>query len=194
MSDDNYPESAYPEKKRKPQKKITQQRLKNIALYYLKRFDSSVENLRGVLKKRVLLYARENPDFNKNEAYVWIEEILKDFERLQYLDDRRFAEIKVRSYLAAGKPARYIQNKLKEKGIAENVVSSLLQEQEYNPLAMALKLEKRKKTGPFRQNEEERRQNRQKDLGVLVRAGFDYDTALEALDYDISAGDTDDDL
>lgn len=194
MSDDNYPESACPEKKRKPQKKITQQRLKNIALYYLKRFDSSVENLRGVLKKRVLLYARENPDFNKNEAYVWIEEILNDFERLQYLDDRRFAEIKVRSYLAAGKPARYIQNKLKEKGIAENVVSSLLQEQEYNPLAMALKLEKRKKTGPFRQNEEERRQNRQKDLGVLVRAGFDYDTALEALDYDISAGDTDDDL
>lgn len=194
MSDDNYPETAYPAKKRKPQKKITPQRLKNIALYYLKRFDSSVENLRGVLKKRVLLYARENPDFNKNEAYAWIEEILKDFERLQYLDDNRFAEIKLRGYLAAGKPARYIQNKLKEKGISESVINSLLQEQEYDPLAMALKLEKRKKTGPYRQNEEERRQNRQKDLGVLVRAGFDYDTALEALDYDVSAGDTGDDL
>jgi len=192
--DENYPDTVLRAKKKKPQKKITPQRLRNIALYYLKRFDSSVANLRSILKKRILLYTRENPDFNKNEAYGWIEEILTDFERLHYLDDSRFTEIKVRNYLAAGKPSRYIQNKLKEKGIAEEIISSCLQEQEYNPAAMALKLLKRKKIGPFRPDEKQRRLNRQKDLGTLVRAGFDFDTAVEALDTAVNGDDTDDDL
>lgn len=167
--------------RRKPAKKITPQRLKNIGLYYLKRFESSVENLRAVLKKRVNAYARENPDFNKQEAFDWIEDILAEFERLHYLDDDRFTEIKVRSYLAAGKPARYIKNKLREKGIDESRIDAVFQEQEYNPLEMALTLAKRKKIGPFRADEKQRRLCRQKDMGTLIRAGFDYDVVCEVL-------------
>lgn len=170
-----------PVPRRKPAKKITPQRLKNIGLYYLKRFESSVENLRSVLQKRVNAYARENPDFNKQEAYGWVEDVLSEFERLHYLDDSRFTEIKVRSYLAAGKPARYIKNKLREKGIAESQIEAVIEEQEYNPYEMALKLAKRKKIGPFRADDEERRINRQKDMGTLVRAGFDYDVVCEVL-------------
>ena len=168
--------------KRKPQKKITPQRLKNIGLFYLKRFESSVENLRNVLHKRINSYARENPEFNKNEAYQWVEDILIEFERLHYLDDNRFAEVKIRSYLNAGKPARYIRQKLREKGIDEHKISAILSEQEYNPLEMALKLAKRKKIGPYRP-QEQRREFKQKDMGTLVRAGFDYDTVCEVLDY-----------
>ena len=171
-------------KQRKPQKKITPQRLKNIGLYYLKRFESSVENLRNVLRRRVDAYARENPEWKKDEAYKWIENVLAEFERLHYLDDARFTEIKVRSYLSAGKPARYIQNKLREKGIKEADIEEILQEQEYNPLEMALRLAKRKKIGPYRA-EEQRREFRQKDMGTLVRAGFDYDIVCEVLDYKV---------
>ena len=172
--------------KKRPLRKITPQRLRNIALYYLKRFESSVDNLRGVLQKRVLAYVRENPEFNRNEAFQWIEDILADFERLHYLDDNRFTEIKVRSYLAAGKPARYIKTKLRAKGINENAIDDVLAEQEYNPTEMALKLAKRKKIGPFRPDEESRKLNRQKDMGTLVRAGFDFDTVSEVLGYDIA--------
>jgi len=168
--------------RRKPQKKITPQRLKNIGLYYLKRFESSVENLRAVLRRRIDAYARENPEWNKQEAYDWAETVLAEFERLHYLDDQRFTEIKVRGYLNAGKPARYIQNKLRAKGISETQIKSVLQEEEYNPLEMALKLAKRKKIGPYRLAEN-RREFRQKDMGTLVRAGFDYDTVCEVLDY-----------
>ncbi len=169
-------------RQRKPQKKITPQRLKNIGLYYLKRFESSVENLRNVLRRRVDAYARENPEWKKDEAYQWVEDVLAEFERLHYLDDARFTEIKVRSYLNAGKPARYIQNKLREKGIKAADIEEILQEQEYNPLEMALRLAKRKKIGPYRA-EEQRREFRQKDMGTLVRAGFDYDIVCEVLDY-----------
>lgn len=169
--------------KRRTQKKITPQRLKNIGLYYLQRFESSVENLRGVLRRRVDAYAKENPEWHKNEAYKWIEDILAEFERLHYLDDERFAQMKVRDYLNAGKPARYISIKLRQKGISETRINDILAEQEYDPLQMALKLAKRKKIGPYRP-QEQRREFRQKDMGMLVRAGFDYDVVCEVLNMD----------
>ena len=170
-------------RKRKPQKKITPVRLKNIGLYYLKRFESSVENLRTVLHRRIDAYARENPEWKKEEAYKWVEEILQEFERLHYLDDARYAEIKIRSYLSAGKPARYIENKLKMKGINSAQISEILNEQEYNPFDMALKLAQRKKIGPYRP-QENRREFRQKDMATLVRAGFDYDVVCDVLNYE----------
>lgn len=174
--------------KKKNLKKITKQRLKNIALYYLKRFESSVENLRQVLKRRTNDYAYQNPEFNKNEAYTWIEEILSDFQKLKYLDDNRYADIKIRSYLNAGKPARYIKIKLQQKGISEYLIDDILSEQSFNPFEMALKLAKKKKIGPYRKDEELRKANRQKDMAMLVRAGFDYDVVCEIMnlnaDYD----------
>lgn len=193
MSYENYPETEQPKHKRHA-KKITPQRLKNIGLYYLKRFESSVENLRSVLQKRVNQYAKENPEFNKQEAYQWVENVLAEFEKLHYLDDERFTEIKVRHYLSTGKPARYIQNKLREKGITNAQIDEMLDDFGYNPQEMALKLAKRKKIGPFRPDEESRKINRQKDMAVLIRAGFDYDVVQEIMGADFIADDRDDDL
>ncbi|MBR1903798.1 MAG: regulatory protein RecX [Alphaproteobacteria bacterium] len=175
--------SAKP-RQRRPQKKITPKRLKNIGLFYLQRFESSVENLRTVLRKRVDAYVRENKEFNKNEAYQWIEDVLTEFVNLHYLDDNRFAEMKVRNYLNAGKPVRYIQNKLREKGISAATTEAILATQEYDQTAMALKFAKRKKIGPYRADEKLRDEFHQKDMGTLVRAGFDYDVVCEILNYD----------
>jgi len=173
------------EKKSPPGKKlrkITKGRLYNIALYYLQRFDSSVENLRSVLMRRVTEYAYYNPGYETGEARQWIAEILAEFERVGYLDDRRYAEIKIRNYLASGKPARYIKLKLAAKGVSEKLADELLQEEEYDSLSMAMKLARRKRIGPFRTDAEMRRQCRQKDLAALVRAGFEYETALSVIE------------
>lgn len=167
---------------RKAPKKISRQRLKNIALYYLKRFETSEANLRSVLKRRIDDYAYYDKAFDKAEAYGWAEELLSEFVRLKYVDDARFAEIKIRGYLAAGKSPRYIIGKLREKGIDEHLSERLLDEQEYNPFEMALKLARKKKIGPYSANDEIRRERRSKDLAVLVRAGFDYDTAVKVLE------------
>ena len=170
--------------RRRPQKKITPKRLKNIGLFYLQRFETSVKNLREVLQRRVNAYARENPDYNKKEAYLWVEDVLNEFIGLHYLDDNRYAEMKVRDYLSAGKPARYIQNKLREKGISADTAEAVLAAQEYDQTAMALKLAKRKKIGPYRADEQLRKEFRQKDMGTLIRAGFDYDVVCEVLNLD----------
>ena len=165
-------------------KKITPQRLKNIALYYLKRFETSEYNLRSVLKRRIDDYAYWNKEFDKKEAYRWLDDLINDFVRLGYVNDERYAEIKIRSYLSVGKSPRYILGKLKEKGIDEDLADKLLNEQEYNPFESALKLAKKKKIGPFCEDEKLRKERRNKDMGVLIRAGFDYDVVLKVLEYD----------
>ena len=139
--------------------------------------------MRQVLQKRVNAYVKENPDFDKGQTILWIEDILQDFIRLKYLDDRRFAELKIRAYLNAGKPERYIKPKLKQKGISEQIINEILHQQEYDIFQMALRLAKKKKIGPYREKEK-RREFYQKDMGVLVRAGFDYDVVQEILNYE----------
>ena len=176
-------EIAEKSKKIRIPKKITKIRLQNIALYYLQRFDTSVQKLREVLQKRVNDYARFDSEFNKSEAYQWIEELIEKFADCHYLDDARFAENKVRSYLAVGKSKRYIENKLKEKGVSEDIIDECFDAAEYNPWEVILNFARKKKIGGFRENEEKRRELRQKDMGTLVRAGFDYDMVVRILDY-----------
>jgi len=170
------------EKKSKKMRKITPIRLRNIALYYLKRFETSVANLRSVLRRRVNDYAYHNPEFSKQDAYDWIEDILQNFEQLGYVNDIRFAEIKIKGYVSAGKSLRYIQGKLREKGIDECIIQKLISEQEFDPFTAALKLARKKKIGPFSPSAELRSDRRSKDLAILVRAGFDYDVAVKILD------------
>lgn len=177
-------EEAKSIKKPRVLRKITKLRLKNIGLYYLKRFESSVANLRGVLQRRVNDYAYHNKEFDKHEAFEWIEEILADFQRFNYLDDSRYSEIKIKNYVAAGKSPRYIQGKLREKGIDENTIADLLDQQDYDPFDACLKLACKKHIGPYSPSDEIRKERRSKDMAILVRAGFDYETVVRVLDFD----------
>lgn len=172
------------QKKTKVVRKITQQRLRNIALYYLKRFESSVANLRSVLQRRVNDYAKQEKNFDKAQAYQWIEEILHDFEDKNYLNDERYSEIKIKNYIATGKSPRYIINKLREKGVAEETAERLMDLEEYNPFDAALKLARKKHIGPYSISEEVRKERRSKDMAILVRAGFDYDVVVKVLEFE----------
>lgn len=170
-------------KKAKVFKKITKQRLKNIALYYLKRYETSVDNLRKVLQRRVNDYVYQNKEFDKYEAFAWIEEIITDFQNYGYVNDERFTEIRIRDYISAGKSVRYIRGKLREKGIDEELVGSVLDNQEYDEQEAALKFARKKRIGPYR-TEEARAEYRQKDMGTLIRAGFNYDIVIQVMEFD----------
>ena len=56
---------------RKPQKKITPQRLKNIGLYYLQRFESSVENLVKLFNKKEELVLAITPEGTRSLTNKW---------------------------------------------------------------------------------------------------------------------------
>lgn len=148
-------------------KKITPQRLKNIALYYLERFDASSEKLRSVLMRRVqkaVFLGDEVP----LDTEQWIDEIVDEMKRLNYVNDQRYAENKIRQYLKSGKSNRYIILKLSEAGIDPEEVRSFLP---YNELEQAQIFARKKHLG----------KDFQKDLAKLARAGFSYDIAQKVL-------------
>lgn len=62
-------------------------------------------------------------------------------------------------------------------------MNNVLMRQEYDPRETALNFARKKKLGGFREDAEKRREMRQKDMGTMVRAGFDYDLVLTILDY-----------
>ena len=161
----------------------TKARLRNIALYYLERFETSEDNLRAVLRRRIDKYAFFDKEYNPEQAYLWADEIVKECANNNFVNDERFSEFKINAYLRAGKPKKYIEQKLKQKGINEKTINTFFEENEYSEFDTALIFAQKKKIGPYRQTEEKRLEYKQKDLGTLVRAGFNFDVAKEVLDY-----------
>ncbi len=170
------------EKRIKQPKVPTKSRLRNIALYYLERFESSEENLRTVLHRRIDKYAFANKEYNPTLAYQWVEEIIAECLEQNFVNDERFASFKIENYLSAGKSKRYIEQRLKQKGIDEKIIAQHFENSDYSEFETALNFAQKKKIGRFRPNEESRIANRQKDLATLVRAGFDYDIAKQILE------------
>lgn len=171
-----------PEKKTSV-KQITQKRLTNIALHYLERYESSSENLRRVLRRRVVR-AEMKGGTVPEEVANWIETIVCEMRRLGYVNDERFALSVAEKYRKAGKSRNYIRQKLMQAGINADLQNQALSENGRTPadaeLEAALLLVKKKKIGSFRA-EKDRALFYKKDLAVLARAGFSYQTAVKAL-------------
>ncbi len=168
--------------KKRPPKPPTKARLKNIALYYLERFETSEDNLRAVLKRRIDKYAFFDKEYDKTNAYSFVDEIVEECCEKNFVNDERFSEFKINSYLRAGKPKRYIEQKLKQKGISEQTINQIFEKIEYNEFDTALLFAQKKKIGPFRESEAKREEYKQKDLASLVRAGFSFDVAKDVLE------------
>ncbi len=176
----------FTEKTKKSQPKIpTKVRLRNVALYYLERYETSVDNLRSVLRKRIDKYAFVNKDYSPEQAYQWVEEIIEECVSHHFVSDERFAEFKINDYLRAGKSRRYIEQKLRAKGIDEQIVNRFFDNSEYSEFETALNFARKKKIACFRADESTRKEMQQKDLATLIRAGFNYDVASEILNKEV---------
>lgn len=149
-------------------KKITQARLKNIALYYLERYEASTQKLREVLKRRLAKARLEQTVPPK--ANQWVESILEEMVRLGYVNDKRFAENTVRRLSGAGKSRSFIRTKLKLAGIEEEEIMEALSDTD--ELAAARLMVQKKHLG----------HDFKRDLARLARAGFSYEIAREVLE------------
>ncbi|MGN1091218.1 MAG: regulatory protein RecX [Alphaproteobacteria bacterium] len=167
-------------------KKITQKRLENIALYYLQRYETSAFKLKSVLQKRLLRAKMQQVEVDEN-ANAWIEEIVQKMQNLGYVDDSRYAQNQWRTLSSSGKSVRFICQKLKIAGIDEDTIQNLLKSQQETSFEMDLKaaqnLVKKRKLGKYH-SPQDRKLMFQKDLAVLGRAGFSYETARQALEED----------
>ena len=149
-------------------KKMTENRLKNIALFYLERYETSSGKLRQVLNKRLLKAAREQEI--PPQAQGWIENIIEEMQRLGYINDTRYTQNAVERLCGAGKSRSFIRAKLKLAGISDEEIDQALSETDELTSAR-LMVQKKHLGNDFK-----------RDLARLARAGFSYEIAREALD------------
>ncbi len=165
-------------------RKITPDRLRNIALYHLERFATSAENLKQVLYRRVLKATRHH-DTDLDQARGWIDDLVSGLVRSGAIDDSRYAEGKARSMSRRGQSHRKIRAYLASKGIdraaADAALASLSDGTEDPEFDAAHAYAARRRIGPYRTREAGEDQGR-KDLAALGRAGFSYDIARRLLE------------
>lgn len=169
-------------------KSITEKKLYNITLFYLTKYDSSAEKVRQMLQRRIYKACQEEMEVPE-ESTEWIENIIQKMKALGYINDERFAENQVRILSRQGKSASFIVNKLKQAGISSELTKTFLEEQESDELTRALTWLKHHKKGGFRNNPHPDFYT--KDLAALGRAGFSYETAVQALKYNTDNPDFD---
>ncbi len=161
----------------------TKESLRRAALAYLERYASSRENLRQVLQRRLLRAEYRGLTHDCGEGDI--EEILVSLSALGLLDDRHYAESRVRVLHRRGWSRHRIQADLRRKGLAEDDVAAafaaLSEEEADLDLAAAMAFARRRRLGPFR-GADTRAQYREKDLARLARQGFDYETARSVID------------
>lgn len=191
--------------------RLSEKSLENIALYYLQRFSSSVENLRRVLIRRVDRKLRlrgaeapRDPDETRrarDEALGWVDALLEKLKRGGLLDDARYARMTAESLARRGQSLRKVRFKLRSKGLdsegVEEGAKAVVQASgEGEPDGAAvLAYAKRRRLGPYRRAPADEAR-RQKELAALARAGFPYGLArrvveaesVEALEGDIVSG------
>jgi len=168
---------------KRPGKLPTKRRLTNIATFYLKRFSSSAENLRQVLRRRVLKMTPEQPEL-RPEAYTAIDEVVASFVASGALNDERYAAAKVRYDQALKKPRLKTAAKLRAKGVAAATIKHAIatESSDEADFEAGLAIARRRRLGPYRTTERTRETDH-KDLAALARAGLDFKTAKKVLEW-----------
>lgn len=173
-------------------KGLSEERLYQGALHYLGRFAASSASVRRVLRRRILKYAAED-GVDVETAHGWVETIIERLTRSGILDDAGYADSRARGLFNRGVSVRMIRVKLAEKGLdralVEAAIDNLLAEHPGADLEAAKSLARRRRLGPYRQDEK-REGLLKRDLSTMARAGFSYEVArlviearsIEALD------------
>lgn len=154
-------------------KQLSEKSLSNVALFYLRRFSATRKGLERTLELKVKRFIREKGG-ELEPARILIAKVVERMVQDGYVDDARMAESKTASLHRQGKSSRVIELKLREKGIDPELARTSAVSTPEQELEAAGMLVKKKRLG----RDPERKQ---KDLAVLMRAGFNYDLAKRAL-------------
>lgn len=180
-------------KQAKIPKKVTADRLRNIALYYLQRYASSSENLRQVLMRRVRKSTLNHADTDMEQASIWVDAIVADMQQLGYVNDAEYAYNRADSLHRRGTSQSHIRQKLKQKGLSDENIESALNKllkshgyhDEQSDLYGAIRYAKRRRIGVYRTHPTpDPYKQKQRDLASLARNGFSFDICKKVLDAD----------
>ena len=161
------------------QQPLTLAGLEKAALDYLGRYASSRASLRRVLGRRVAR-AASTGRIDKAAGARMIEEIIDRYVAAGLLDDATYAAQQAARLQRRGASAQGVRARLLQKGVEGETIRAALAAEPDGELAAACALVRRRRLGPFRPAAT-RTAARDKDMGVLARAGFSRAIARRVL-------------
>jgi len=157
--------------------------LRNFSYAYLEKYSPSKQQLKTYLFKK---YLKKNQKiFNKKELFNLIDIVISTLEKNNLLSDKYYSDSKSKAYLRRGYSLNKIRYSLIQKGIDQKYIKdsiSNIKENESDPdFFSAIKLCKKRRIGPSRV-EANRNLFYKKDISILARAGFSYETSKKVME------------
>tara|TARA_B100000161_G_C33429995_1_gene359680 strand:- start:49 stop:612 length:564 start_codon:yes stop_codon:yes gene_type:complete len=172
-----------PIRNRKKTLKVTVEEMRNFAFAYIEKYAPSKQQLKTYLLKKYL--KTSVPNVKKQDVTNLIDIVLSDLEESKFINDKFYSESKAKSMIQRGKSINKIRNYLLGKGInseyIKETVEKINNENSDQDFFSAIKLCKKKKIGPAR-TEDNRSLFYRKDISLLARNGFDFETSKKVMD------------
>jgi len=172
-----------PIKNKKKSLEMTVDEMRNFAFNYIEKFAPSKQQLKTYLLKKYLKSKISN--IKKSNIADLIDIVTEDLEKSKFINDNFYSESKAKNLIQRGSSINKIRNYLFSKGVGEkyirNTIEKIQTNNEDQDFFSAIKICKKKRIGPNR-DEANRPLFYKKDMGVLARAGFDFEVSKRVMD------------
>ncbi len=162
---------------------VTVEEMRNFAYAYVEKYAPSKQQLKTYLLKKYLKISVSN--VKKQDLNDLIDIVLSDLEKNKFINDKFYSDSKAKSMIQRGNSINKIRNYLLGKGInsqfIRDTVEKIKDKNSDQDFFSAIKLCKKKRIGPAR-IEDNRSLFYKKDISLLARNGFDFETSKKVMD------------
>ena len=174
-----------PMRNRKKTLEVTIEEMRNFSFAYIEKYAPSKQQLKTYLLKKYL--KAKVPDVKKKDITDLIDVVLVDLEKTKFISDKFYSESKSRSLIQKGSSINKIRSYLFNKGINDNYIKETIdkikEENSDQDFFSGIKVCKKKRIGPARV-EDNRLLFYKKDISLLARNGFNFETSKRIMDID----------
>ena len=172
-----------PIKNKKKSLEVTVEEMRNLSFAYIEKYSPSKQQLKTYLLKKYLKL--KIPNVNKKNITDLIDVVLEDLENTKFINDQFYSNSKAKNLIKKGSSINKIRSYLFSKGIKDKYIKETLNQitenNEDQDFFSAIKVCKKKRIGPARE-EDNRELFYKKDISILARSGFDFETSKKILE------------
>tara|TARA_Y100000992_G_scaffold286124_1_gene237697 strand:+ start:2065 stop:2628 length:564 start_codon:yes stop_codon:yes gene_type:complete len=172
-----------PIRNKKKTLEVTVEEMRNFAFSYIEKYAPSKQQLKTYLLKKYL--KASIPNVKKQDITNLIDVVLSDLEKNRFINDKFYSESKAKSMIQRGSSINKIRSYLIGKGINDkfitDTVENIREQNSDQDFFSAIKICKKKRIGPAR-TEDNRPLFYKKDISLLARNGFDFETSKKVMD------------
>ena len=172
-----------PIKNKKKTLKITVEEMRNFSLSYVEKYSPSKQQIKTYLLKKYLKQSISS--VKKQNIIDLIDVVLSDLEKTKFISDKFYSDSKAKNLIQRGTSINKIRNYLISKGIQDRYIKETInkihENNEDQDFFSAIKICKKKRIGPSR-TEDNRPLFYKKDISLLARNGFDFETSKKVMD------------